>query len=83
MGFLLDRPQCETQAERKISETLPYFVGDKNIKAQQIVCQEKNAILEIILPRVLWIVQRDLIALSVKVLRNAERTTFCSYEDEP
>jgi hypothetical protein len=33
-AFLVDRLQCTTQAKRKKSKTLPYFVDDKDIKAQ-------------------------------------------------
>jgi len=37
-----------TQAKKVlISKTLPHFVGAAIITAQQIVCQEKNIILEI------------------------------------
>jgi hypothetical protein len=35
-----------TQAKERELKTLPYFVGDSIIRAQQIVCQEKNIILE-------------------------------------
>ena len=38
--------KTETQAREACLKTLPYFVGDLIIKAQQIVCQEKNIILE-------------------------------------
>ncbi|MGA7386973.1 MAG: hypothetical protein WBW99_03465 [Pseudolabrys sp.] len=39
-----------TQAKKVlISKTLPHFVGAAIITAQQIVCQEKNIILEIFL----------------------------------
>jgi hypothetical protein len=36
-----------TQAKKVILSTLPHFVGVAIITAQQIVCQEKNIILEI------------------------------------
>jgi len=39
-----------TQAKKvKSQKTLPHFVGAAIITAQQIVCQEKNIILEIFL----------------------------------
>jgi hypothetical protein len=38
-----------TQAKKVILKTLPHFVGAAIITAQQIVCQEKNVILEIFL----------------------------------
>ena len=34
--------------EEKIPKTLPYFVSERIIIALQIVCQEKNSILETI-----------------------------------
>jgi hypothetical protein len=34
--------KTETQAREAYLKTLPYFVGDLIIKAQQIVCQEKK-----------------------------------------
>jgi hypothetical protein len=38
-----------TQAKTNfVPKTLPYFVGESKIKAQLLVCQEKNIILEII-----------------------------------
>jgi hypothetical protein len=35
--------------DKYLLKTLPYFVGDMNIKPQGVVCQEKNIILEIFL----------------------------------
>jgi len=45
-AFLVDGRQNRTQARETNIKTLPYFVGDLIIKAQQIVCQEKNIILQ-------------------------------------
>jgi hypothetical protein len=43
----LDGIKRLTQAETNfVPKTLPYFVGDQNIKVQQVVCQEKNIILK-------------------------------------
>jgi hypothetical protein len=43
----LDGIKRLTQAETNfVPKTLPYFVGDQNIKVQQLVCQEKNIILK-------------------------------------
>jgi hypothetical protein len=47
VGFSFDGAKNLTQAKTNfVPKTLPYFVGDPIIKAQQLVCQEKNIILE-------------------------------------
>jgi hypothetical protein len=47
VGFSIDGCKPNSGEDRDFLKTLPYFVGDTNIKAQEVVCQEKNIILEI------------------------------------
>ena len=49
MGFSIGWARKRSSGKDKLrtKKTLPYFVGDSKIKAQAIVCQEKNSILEI------------------------------------
>jgi hypothetical protein len=45
-GFFRRQALKIDSGKRNEPKTLPYFVGDSIIRAQQIVCQEKNIILE-------------------------------------
>jgi hypothetical protein len=48
-----------TQAKKVNPKTLPHFVGAAIITAQQIVCQEKNIILENFFQTFLNLTKRD------------------------
>jgi hypothetical protein len=53
VGFSVDRCKPYSGEDEHLLKTLPYFVGDTNIKAQEVVCQEKNIILEIFIKKTL------------------------------
>ena len=58
VGFIIERGSKQgTQARNFNLKTLPHFVGAAIIMAQQIVCQEKNIILEIFSEKVRQVVR--------------------------